>query len=468
MMLFATACCLAQNQANRWYFGNGAGIDFNSGQPVALTNGQTYLQNGHAEGTAVICDGNGSLLFYTNGETIWNKAHGVMGNGSGLMGSYSAAQSSLILPLPGSQRLFYVFTLDDFNNNLQDGFRYSVVDMCLENQYGLVVSGQKNILIANTMGEQLTAVRHANGKDYWVIVHKFFSKDFYAYLFSSAGLSATPVITSIGSMHTSTAPLPASALGIMKASPNGRRIGIVTANGGKIREVFDFDNSTGVLSNFINLHTPADINQDAYNCSFSPDNTKFYLTFNIKVWQYDLTAGGGTASAIQNSKTLINGTSTGNNYALQLAPDGKIYIGEYGAPYLSVINSPNSAGLACGYVQNAINLLGKNCNFGLPNFVDSFSYSNKDISCLTDVHSDSEPSPDVSVVYICSSQTLQVSSASVIDKVEIYTLGGVLVDRQHPALPDVTLYLNCMADGIYVVRITTQDKLSVQIVSVSK
>src|SRR5680860_1002601 len=29
-----------QREASRWYFGNGAGLDFNSGSPVALTAGQ--------------------------------------------------------------------------------------------------------------------------------------------------------------------------------------------------------------------------------------------------------------------------------------------------------------------------------------------------------------------------------------------------------------------------------------------
>ena len=101
---------VGQNQANIWYFGDHAGLDFNSGSPVVLNDGQTYLSEGHAEGTAVICDNTGSLLFYTNGETAWNSNHEIMFNGDGLLGTVSSTQSSLIIPKPGNERLFYLFT----------------------------------------------------------------------------------------------------------------------------------------------------------------------------------------------------------------------------------------------------------------------------------------------------------------------------------------------------------------------
>jgi hypothetical protein len=90
--------CFSQNQTNIWYFGNGAGVDFNSGSPVSITGGQTYT----VEGTAVMCDDNGDLLFYTDGVSVWNKNHSVMSNGTGLDGDYSSSQSALIVPQPGS------------------------------------------------------------------------------------------------------------------------------------------------------------------------------------------------------------------------------------------------------------------------------------------------------------------------------------------------------------------------------
>jgi hypothetical protein len=373
-------CCFSQKQGNIWYFGNHAGIDFNTSIPTTITNGQTYLQNGHAEGTSVMSDSSGTLLFYSNGEKVWNSNHQVMPNGDSIYGSYSSSQSSLIIPLPGSYQLFYLFTLDDFNHNLQFGFRYSVIDMCLDGNLGDIIPSQKNILLLDTAGEKLTTIRHSNGVDYWIIVHKYFSDAFYAYLFTSTGISDT-IITNIGSVHTTATSNVAGAIGYMKASPDGNRLALVSDNGGQLRELFDFNKSTGVVSNFINLHLPSDLSQGAYGVSFSPDNSKLYITTNIKTVQFDLNAGSGNADSIRNSKVVINLSSSSNDYALQLGPDGKIYVAQYGAPFLSVINNPNDTGLASNYISNAIDLLGQNCNFGLPNFNDAFDYSNSSVLC---------------------------------------------------------------------------------------
>ena len=56
----------AQKEANIWYFGNKAGLDFNSGSPVTLTDRQLNT----SEGCATISNANGQLLFYTDGVTV--------------------------------------------------------------------------------------------------------------------------------------------------------------------------------------------------------------------------------------------------------------------------------------------------------------------------------------------------------------------------------------------------------------
>src|SRR5690606_21331663 len=198
--------CFGQNQGNIWYFGNNAGLDFNSGSPVVLNDGQTEFvgcPGCHSEGTSVISDSAGDLLFYCNGSTIWNRNHQIMLDGDSLLSNNSSTQSSIILPLPGSSRYFYVFTTDDFYfNNLQYGFRYSIVDICLDNGLGGVIKTEKNILLLDNVCEKLTAVRHANGTDYWVIVHKFQSNAFYSFQLSSSGIIDT-VISNVGSVHAS-------------------------------------------------------------------------------------------------------------------------------------------------------------------------------------------------------------------------------------------------------------------------
>ena len=88
----------SQNEGNNWYFGNKAGLSFNTDPPTPLTNGQ--LSTG--EGCAAVSDLNGNLLFYTDGIYVYNKMHNVMPNGSGLMGDPSSTQSAIIVPQPGT------------------------------------------------------------------------------------------------------------------------------------------------------------------------------------------------------------------------------------------------------------------------------------------------------------------------------------------------------------------------------
>ena len=105
-ILFLSIAGFAQGETNIWYFGSNAGLDFNSGSPVALTNGQINT----IEGSAVLSNNLGQLLFYTDGSTLYNKNHVVMQNGSGLMGHTSSSQSATIVPMPGNPNFFYVFT----------------------------------------------------------------------------------------------------------------------------------------------------------------------------------------------------------------------------------------------------------------------------------------------------------------------------------------------------------------------
>src|ERR1051326_8915476 len=88
----------AQKPAMNWYFGQKAGLDFNSGTPVPVLGSSMWA----TEGCTSISDSNGNLLFYTYGDTVWNKNHQPMPNGFGLFGHQNSTQSALIVPLPGS------------------------------------------------------------------------------------------------------------------------------------------------------------------------------------------------------------------------------------------------------------------------------------------------------------------------------------------------------------------------------
>ncbi len=125
LFLCAAIPVAGQKQNNNWYFGDSAGVTFNTNPPTALTDGMLSTE----EGCASISTASGLLLFYTDGVTIWNKQHIVMANGTGLKGHESSTQSAIIVPWPGNTNKYLVFTVGAEG---MEGFYYSVVDMTLQ------------------------------------------------------------------------------------------------------------------------------------------------------------------------------------------------------------------------------------------------------------------------------------------------------------------------------------------------
>lgn len=343
----------AQKEGNIWYFGNKAGVDFNSGGPVAIHN--SVMNTGH--GCACISDKcSGEMLFYTDGTTVWDSTHTPMPNGSGLFGDQLSTQSAIIVPHPDtSKNTFFIFTVEQSGSG---GMHYSMVDMDLNGGKGDVVTASKNTPLVTPTVEKLTAVKHRNNVDVWVITHQLNSNAFYAYLVTPAGLSNSPVISRIGTSYTADA-----IQGYLKASPDGQHLAAAFRNKNSL-ELYDFDYASGEVSNAISF---PDTYPGAYGIEFSPDGSKLYLTINSNgLFQFDLKAG--SATDIINSEIQL---STVPAVALQLGPDRKIYTNE--GRWLGVINDPDASGLACNYVPQTVSLGGAVFgNSGLPTFLQSY------------------------------------------------------------------------------------------------
>ncbi|MCF6295551.1 MAG: cell surface protein, partial [Flavobacteriaceae bacterium] len=90
LTLFISINVAGQGEAANWYFGFGAGMQFDlaTGNTTALNDGQLSTN----EGCSTISDANGNLLFYSDGTTVWNRNHQVMPNGNGLFGDSSSTQ----------------------------------------------------------------------------------------------------------------------------------------------------------------------------------------------------------------------------------------------------------------------------------------------------------------------------------------------------------------------------------------
>jgi gliding motility-associated-like protein len=196
--------------------------------------------------------------------------------------------------------------------------------------------------------EKLVAVRHANGRDTWVVVHGWETNAFLAFLVSPAGVSAVPTTTSLtGTIHQGGSGLSRlyNAIGYMAVSPDGRRLAVTQYEAGV--EVFDFDTQTGRVSNARAL-PPSRGNLSAYGLAFSPSSDLLYASGSDLV-QYDLVSGTQQIIALSRD--------TGDNigqWALQAGPDGRLYLAAPARNALDSIEFPDVRGAACGVRFNAV------------------------------------------------------------------------------------------------------------------
>lgn len=359
-----------QNVNNIWTFGKYAGVDFNSGSPVAIMDSITAR-----EGSATICDRDGQILFYTNGSKVYDRNHDIMPNGNNLTGlpliagtedpTESTTQGTLIVPMPDSVNKYYVFSLTSLEQGVNFGLLYySVVNMDMNGGLGDVEAGRKGIKIDSGLSEKMIAVV-GNRCNIWLLVHnanrvRSGPPEFKAYEINNSGINLTPVISQCGTYQTRLN----YTLGVLKVSPDRKKLVTCNAMGGQGAELYDFDASTGIVSNNILLNA-----QQYYGACFSPDNSKLYIsaTGATKIYQYDISSG--VASTIINSQVSITDSSSSVGTDLKLGPDGKIYfIPSFSSQYLSAINYPDLPGLACQVVNRAVPLLARTETvYGLPN-----------------------------------------------------------------------------------------------------
>ena len=389
-LLFIGLHLYSQKQANIWYFGQGAGVDFNFTPPKALGDGELYT----LEGCSTFSDADGNLLFYSDGSTVWNKNHIVMnytnGNpGDNLLGDSSATQSGMIIPKPSTEDIYYLFTVTDTGS--ANGFNVYTIDMSLDGGNGeLIDEDGDGVFFTELQGgnwsEKVAAVKGQECNTFWVVSVN--SNDFYSYKVDRTGVNTTPVISPITSNI--------EERGYLKLSPDGTKLA-VASQGDRIAILYDFNNLTGevindetyVIENFSGDGQP-------YGVEFSVDSKKLYIStvsqfrfptdppVDYKLFQFDL-----TATNIPNSKVLIHEQIGGSakypeggfRGALQLAPDGKIYATiptTYNQPagyatFLDVIENPTVAAITgdLDFTKDAVFLEGRTSTQGLPPFISS-------------------------------------------------------------------------------------------------
>lgn len=376
-----------EKRDNVWLFGSfsltnplGANIvfDFNEfpvdisydfiGMPLDFTN-------------ASICDTSGNLLFYTNGISIANFTHDTIENGGRINpGEYTDVlvevgnhlpQGALILPKPSNDSLYYLFYEElsrapEFGANSKRVFSFfkAIVNMNSNNGLGKVVE-KDTLILGDTLDVgKIVANRHANGRDWWVLLPEYISDKYYKYLLTNEGI-INGGFQHIGENHY-------YGLGQASFTANGDKY--IQYNlyhlGENYLNIFDFDRCSGELS------SPLRILDTLYAFSGGAaisENSRFlYAPTDTKIYQYDLEADNIEASKVVVAEydgyyDEIPDLQT-RFFMAALAPDGKIYISANNSSlHLHVIHEPNKKGLACNVEQHGIELPAWN-QFTMPNF----------------------------------------------------------------------------------------------------
>jgi len=334
---------------------------------------------------ASICDTTGVLLFYTNGIAVHApsipQGHQIA-NGGGLNPDpyteewanrgYILVQGALILQVPDSIDRYYLLhgEITTFPEGLNGSYHiahkfYLSKVKISENGQGIVTL-KNHPLISDTLDYgKITAVRHANGRDWWMLQQEFFTNRYYTLLANPQGVFLED-IQSAGISRP-------SGLGQAVFSPDGSKyakLDIHYIGQDQYLNIFDFDRCTGALINPLQI-----IYQDnaaVGGVAISPNSRFLYASSYRYIYQYDLWAADIEAS--KETVAVYDGVLTPPPFALptrfflcQLAPDGKIYISATsGIKFLHIIHNPNARGVACNVEQRGLELPTYNA-FGIPN-----------------------------------------------------------------------------------------------------
>ncbi len=343
-------------RANIWYFGQNAGIDFNPmpNPPVAI-NGPLQTP----EGTSVISDRNGQVIFSTDGFHVYDKLNQDITPAGGIGGDNTSTQSALIIPVPGDETLYYIFTTNEIYGTGTYEVRYSLFDLKLNNGVGGLAKYDQ--LLFGPATERIT------GDDNWLIAHEYGNNSFRAYRITPTGIS-NPVVSSIGSDHMITSA--ENGQGYMKlGSLNRLVVALSTPGVSNVVEIFDFIDSTGAVTNFrtADLENPAG---QAYGVEVSPGGNKLFVTLkdaNSTMYEFKFDSLG--MPHLQQSVG-----QTGELGAIQMGPDGQIYVAINGSPSLGMFSAQEDTTLLSPLTLQAFPLAaGTTSTLGLPNFIQTIA-----------------------------------------------------------------------------------------------
>lgn len=359
VVVYASACTPILNQCTHWVFPGHNELSFATGAPVALAG----RIDGSSEPGAMISDGSGNLLFYSDGTQLFTSTNAVMPNSTGLLAGISSHNGVIVIPRPGSSTQYFVFTIRNWEDGLTaNPANYTVVDMTLNAGLGAVPPGLKNIFISlpgspNIMMEGQTLIPHCNGTDWWWITHGAGTTN--GKVFVTLVTSAGPVSTTAYSIGMNVPNVPA---GSITPTADGTVVAMINL-AGKEMAAYKFDRTTGVPTTLL---APTAVQGWTDICPSPDGKLLYYSWYNGTVYgvnQYNI--------ALAQTRSISDELC-----CFKPGPDGKIYMVPAGTTALHCINFPNNFNALnaneCGLNKSAVPLApghGTSIYGGVPNMV---------------------------------------------------------------------------------------------------
>ncbi|WP_457064378.1 gliding motility-associated C-terminal domain-containing protein [Hymenobacter sp. UYAg731] len=341
-------------------------------------------------GCATLSDAAGSLLLYTNGDQVWNRQHQLMAGAPALGGDPQNPEGCAVVRVQGAPTAYILTQRVAFAAAPTVRGVPVAAEVSLSGAGGLGQVTQVNLpVVADTILTRLgssdfafykTLVRHANGRDCWLVTRLSQQGVFLASLLDGSGRwpCARTVVSRVFSFGGSGV---YAESGTIVASPDGRSL---LYNDITTSYLLQFDPATGQVSSPLVLNSPAptitpDFTPYVLGACFSADGSRVYVSRHypppsglgmaIQVVQFDMAAGtpGAIAASGMQVYNVLSADGSGIvPWYMQRGPDGIIYFAMRNSPTLDAILLPNARGLACRYSAGYQTLAGRKSTNALP------------------------------------------------------------------------------------------------------
>jgi Secretion system C-terminal sorting domain len=338
--------------------------------------------------TSSYSDSQGTFWVYTDGCRIANYKDSIISDGDNINfggpifrdfcggnEGYPISQGALFLPHPDkNKRDSVVYLIHERIDNVSSDpllweaaivdFAYTEIVRRPSLKQGFVAKKKNQILIKDTLSwGRITACKHSDGNSWWILKNKRYSNKYYTFLLDTSGFR----LTSNQDIGNNTIRR-GNGGGQACFTPNGEKYLSYSPHDGLF--IFDFNRSTGNLSNFKLVKILLDSSLFG-GVAVSPNNQFAYVSTAFKVYQYDLKSQDIKASEkiVAEYDGFLAPFPT-YFWSMQLGSDCRIYLLPFnGASVMHYIRYPNKEGIACEVVQHGITFPNGASNSGsLPNF----------------------------------------------------------------------------------------------------